>query len=51
MEDLFETDKTSNARHIFNIFRSEELDKDSTSAVFALIQKKTEYSINNLIIA
>ncbi len=40
LSDLFEADRTSINRHIANIFRSEELDEDSTCAEIAQVQKE-----------
>ena len=40
MEELFETDRTSIVKHISNIYRSKELEKKSTSAKIAQVQKE-----------
>lgn len=40
LSTLFEADRTSINRHIANIFRSEELDEDSTCAEIAQVQKE-----------
>ena len=40
LEELFETDRTSITRHISNIYRSEELSKETTSAKIAQVQKE-----------
>ncbi len=37
MEELFETDRTSVSRHIFNIYKSDELEVNSTYAIFAQV--------------
>ena len=38
MAELFQTDRTSIVRHINNIYKSEELDKESTCAIIAQVQ-------------
>jgi len=38
--DLFERDKSVISRHLLNIFKSKELDKASTVAYFATVQKR-----------
>ena len=40
MSELFERDKSVISRHISNIFKEEELDKDSTVAKFATVQNE-----------
>lgn len=40
MADLFERDKSVISRHLFNIFKTEELDRASTVAFFATVQKE-----------
>ena len=40
MAELFQTDRTSIVRHINNIYKVEELDRDSTCAKIAQVQKK-----------
>ena len=40
MEELFETDRTSIVKHISNIYKSKELEKKSTSAKIAQVQKE-----------
>ena len=40
MAELFERDKSVISRHISNIFKEEELDKDSTVAKFATVQNE-----------
>ena len=38
MAELFETDRTSIVRHINNIYKAEELDRESTCAKIAQVQ-------------
>lgn len=40
MAELFERDKSVISRHISNIFKEKELDKDSTVAKFATVQNE-----------
>ncbi|HPW67069.1 MAG TPA: virulence protein RhuM/Fic/DOC family protein [Salinivirgaceae bacterium] len=40
LESLFETNRTSINKHITNIYKSKELDKNSTCAIFAQVQKE-----------
>lgn len=40
LESLFQTNRTSINRHISNIYKTEELDKESTCAKFAQVQKE-----------
>jgi len=40
MAEVFDVDRTSITRHLRNIFDSEELDENSTSAKIALVQKE-----------
>ncbi len=49
LEELFETDRTSIARHISNIYNSEELDKDSTCAKIAQVQNEGNRQITRQI--
>ena len=42
MAELFETDRTSIVRHINNIYKVEELDRESTCAKIAQIQIEGE---------
>jgi hypothetical protein len=49
MEELFETDRTSIVKHILNIYESEELDKNSTSAKIAQVQKEGNRQITRQI--
>jgi len=49
LEELFETDRTSITRHISNIFKSEELSKETTSAKIAQVQKEGDREITRQI--
>jgi len=49
MEELFETDRTSIIRHISNIYKSEELSKEATSAKNAQVQKEGDREITRQI--
>jgi hypothetical protein len=49
LEDLFETDRTAINRHISNIYKSEELEEESTCAKIAQVQKKVEREIKHKI--
>jgi len=40
LEELFKTNRTSITRHISNIYKAGELDKDSTCAIFAQVQNE-----------
>ena len=40
LEELFQTDRTSITRHISNIYRSKELEKNATCAKIAQVQKE-----------
>ncbi|MDD3685866.1 MAG: hypothetical protein PHE56_03770 [Bacteroidales bacterium] len=40
LETLFETDRTSINRHILNVYKSKELDEDSTCAKIAQVQEE-----------
>ncbi|MEZ5148075.1 MAG: RhuM family protein [Bacteroidales bacterium] len=42
LESLFETDRTSINRHISNIYKTEELEENSTCAKIAQVQKEGE---------
>jgi len=42
MAELFETDRTSIVRHINNIYKVEELDRESTCAKIAQVQIKQQ---------
>jgi len=43
--ELFERDKSVISRHIRNIFKSEELERDSTVANFATVQKEGDREV------
>ncbi|MCF8371582.1 MAG: virulence RhuM family protein [Bacteroidales bacterium] len=45
LESLFETDRTSINRHISNIYKTEELEGNSTCAKIAQVQKEGEREI------
>jgi len=45
LEELFETNRTSITRHISNIYKSEELSKEATSAKIAQVQKEGDRKI------
>jgi len=49
LEELFETDRTSITRHISNIYKSEELSKETTSAKIAQVQKEGDREITRQI--
>lgn len=49
LEELFVTDRTSITRHISNIYKSEELSKESTSAKIAQVQKEGDREITRQI--
>jgi death-on-curing family protein len=49
LEDLFETDRTAINRHILNIYKSEELEEESTCAKIAQVQKEGEREIKRKI--
>ena len=40
LEELFKTNRTSINRHISNIYKAGEIDKDSTCAIFAQVQNE-----------
>jgi hypothetical protein len=46
ISQLFNRDKSVISRHIKNIFKEEELDKNSTVAFFAIVQKEGKRIIN-----
>ena len=50
MEELFETDRTSIVKHISNIYKSKELNKESTSAKIAQVQKEGNRGITRNIL-
>ena len=45
MAELFETDRTSIVRHINNIYKVEELDRESTCAKIAQVQVEGERNV------
>ena len=49
LEELFETNRTSIARHISNIYKSEELEKNSTCAKIEQVQKEGKRQITRKI--
>ena len=49
MADLFSTDRTSISRHIRNIYKSEELEENSTCAKFAQVQKEGDREVSRTI--
>ena len=49
MADLFQTDRTSIVRHIQNIYRIGELDRESTSAKIAQVQPEGNRLVNRTI--
>lgn len=50
MAELFQTDRTSIVKHVNNIYKSEELEKDSTCAKIAQVQMKGNRTIKRHII-
>lgn len=49
LEELFETDRTSIVKHISNIYKTKELDKESTCAKIAHVQKEGNRQIERQI--
>ena len=49
MAELFKTDRTSIVRHINNIYKTQELDKESTCAKIAQVQKEGKRKITRFI--
>jgi len=49
ISDLFLTDRTSVGRHISNIYRTNELDENSTSAKIAQVRKEGKRTITRQI--
>jgi hypothetical protein len=49
ISDLFLTDRTSVGRHISNIYRTNELDENSTSAKIAQVRKEWKRTITRQI--
>ena len=50
MAELFQTDRTSIVKHVNNIYKSEELEKDWTCAIFAQVQMEGNRTIKRHII-
>jgi len=46
LEELFQTDRTSVNRHILNVYKSGELNEDSTCAKIAQVQKEGDRIIS-----
>ena len=49
MAELFQTDRTSIVRHINNIYKVEELERDATYAKIAQVQKEGERTVRRLV--
>ncbi|GLB51344.1 death-on-curing protein [Neptunitalea chrysea] len=49
LEALFDTDRTSISRHLKNIYNSNELDKEATSAKIAQVQKEGDREVKRTI--
>ena len=49
MAELFQTDRTSIVRHINNIYKVEELERDATCAKIAQVQKEGERTVRRLV--
>ncbi len=49
MAELFQTDRTSIVRHINNIYKSEELDRNSTCAKIAQVQVEGKRSVKRIV--
>lgn len=49
MAELFQTDRTSIVRHINNIYKVEELERDETCAKIAQVQKEGERTVRRLV--
>jgi prophage maintenance system killer protein/Zn-finger nucleic acid-binding protein len=45
LEELFDTDRTSIGRHLSNIYKSRELDKEATSAKIAQVRKEGDREV------
>ena len=46
MADLFQTDRTSIVRHVNNIYKSEELEREATYAKIAQVQIEGKRKVN-----
>ena len=49
MAELFETDRTSIVRHINNIYKVEELDRESTCAKIAQVQIEGKRKVSRIL--
>jgi len=49
LEVLFDTDRTSIGRHLKNIYKSNELDKEATSAKIAQVQQEGDREVKRTI--
>ena len=49
MAELFQTDRTSIVRHINNIYKVEELERDATCAKIAQVQKEGDRAVRRLV--
>ena len=49
MAELFQTDRTSIVRHINNIYKSDELDRNSTCAKIAQVQVEGKRSVKRIV--
>lgn len=49
MAELFKTDRTSIVRHINNIYKVEELERDATCAKIAQVQKEGDRTVRRLV--
>ena len=49
MAELFQTDRTSIVKHVNNIYKSEELVKDSTCAKIAQVQHEGQRQVRRMI--
>ena len=49
MAELFQTDRTSIVRHINNIYKVEELERDATCAKITQVQKEGERTVRRLV--
>ena len=51
MAELFQTDRTSIVRHINKIYADDELDRDSTCAKIAQVQKEGQRTVRRSILS
>ena len=49
MSELFQTDRTSILRHINNVYKSHELEKDSTCAKIAQVRTEGKRNVTRCI--